>query len=470
MKKCCTALLAVLLPVLFGGCVSYQSRSIDLSTQAQALQARRLDDAGLARYAARLGHSHWPPSHWTRADLLIAALYYNPAIVEARDGLLATRAGEITAREYPNPQLTLSAEYAVDGGIPPWLYGFLLKALLPQTDLRHSQQLQAHFYTQAAGWKLAQTLWSVRSRVRSALLLAVYADAAERGLTRQARDASQLVALLSVQVQAGEASAPQLQAAQAQALQIRQSRDDTRAQLSTARHALAAAIGIPATALPDLRTLWPDWQTPAAIPPNRIKRLARRALLTRADLARAVADYDAAQQALRIEVDRQYPGVSIEPGYTWDHGVRKLPLSVSFSLPIFNRNQGPIAQAMARRAQAGAHLQALQAQILAEIDGAQTALKERTLIARTVQRRLLPLADQQLHAAQQRFAIGDVDHSALLTARINAEDTHLAALRAAFQLQTARGALEDALHHPFNRNEINLGLVRLRPPTSDAPS
>ena len=470
MKKCCIALLAVLLPVLFGGCVNYQSRPIDLSTQAQALQTRRLDDSGLARYAARLGHSHWPPSHWTRADLLIAALYYNPAIVEARDGLLAARAGEITAREYPNPKLTLSAEYALDGGIPPWLYGFLLNALLPQTDLRHAQQLQAHFYTQAAGWKLAQTLWTVRSRVRSALLSAVYAHAAERALTRQAGDASQLVALLSAQVQAGEASAPQLQTAQAQALQARQSRDDTRARLSTARHALAAAIGIPATELPDLRTIWPDWQSPAAIPDGRIERLARRALLTRADLARAVADYDAAQQALRIEVDQQSPSVSIAPGYTWDHGVHKLPLSVSFSLPIFNQNQGPIAQAMARRAQAGAHLQTVQAQILAEIADARTALQERAAIAQTAQHHQLPLAEQQLHAAQQRFAIGDVDHAALLAARINAEDTHLATLRAAFQAQTARGALEDALHHPFNRNEINLGQARLRPPKSDAPS
>lgn len=465
MKTCCAALLAVLIV----GCASYHPQPIDLSSQAQSLQARRLDASGLDRYAARLGDPHWPPTRWTRADLLIAALYYNPDIAEARAALLTTRAGEITAHEYPNPRLTLSAEYALDGGIPPWLYGFLLKALLPQTDLRHAQQAQAHFYTQAAGWTLAQTLWSVRSRVRSTLLSAVYADAAERVLDRQARDASQLVRLLSAQLQAGEVSALQVQTAQARALQAQQKRDAMQVRASTARHSLAATVGVPTTALPTLQAVWPDWQTPAAIPASDIKRMSRRALLTRADLARAVAKYDAAEQALRIAVDQQYPGISVAPGYTWDHGVRKLPLSVSFSLPVFNQNQGPIAQARARRRQAGDHLQTVQARILAEIATARATLRQRSAIARTAQQHQLPLAKRQLHVARQGFKLGQLDHVALLTARINAEGTQLAALRAAFQAQTARGALEDALHHPFNPDEITLGRARTQTLALDTP-
>lgn len=448
--------VAALVTVALAGCASYRAQPVDLTKQADQLQARRLDDAGLARYAASLGVSPWPPPRWTRADLLLVALYFSPAIAEARARLLAARAAQVTAREYPNPQLTLAAEYAVDAGIAPWLYGALLRALLPQTDLRRAQRLQARFYTQAAGWRLAETVWSVRRRVRRALLEWHYADAAETTLAREAADAETLAGLLQAQVRAGQAEAPSALAAQARALNIRQQRRAMAATASAARHTLAAALALPTAALPALRPVWSHWRHPEPVSAARVDRWRRRALLTRADLARALADYDAAEQALRIEVDRQYPGVEVEPGYVWDHGVRKLPLSVRFSLPIFNQNQGPIAQALARRRLAGARLLAVQARILAQIATALDGVRRAEAIAGGFHRRQLPLAERTLRAAQQRFRLGESERIALLAARIDAEQIQLAALSADFRRQQARGALEDALHHPLDDAEIAL--------------
>ncbi|MDE2150320.1 MAG: TolC family protein [Gammaproteobacteria bacterium] len=467
MKRAFVALAAALVV----GCVSYHPRPVDLSRQAWRLENRRLDAPAPARYATRFGVSRWPPQRWTRGDLLLAALFYSPDIATARSRLLVTRADEITARQYPNPQLTLGGEYALaagSAGIAPWLYGVLVRVLLPQTHLRHAQRLQAHFYTQAAGWQLADSVWSVRSRLRQALLTARYAEQAGAVLDRQACDAQRLAELLQTQVQAGETAAPQARLAQAQALATAQQRDAMRGRAAAARHNMAAVIGVPVAALPVLAPIWSDWASVPAVGEKQLQSLKTQALLSRADLARALADYQAAEQALRIEVDRQYPGVEVEPGYVWDHGVRKLPLELRFNPPIFNQNQGPIAQAKARRAQAGARLEAVQAQILAEIAAARDRSRRAAAIARRFKQQQLPLAERQLQAARQHFDLGESDRSALLAARIAAEQTRLAALRADFQAQAARGALEDALHHPFNEAEIALTARLTHPTTADA--
>nr|QQZ49430.1 hypothetical protein JKL49_20890 [Phenylobacterium glaciei] len=71
-------------------------------------------------------------------------------------------------------------------------------------------------------------------------------------------------------------------------------------------------------------------------------------------MLRAVVDYDLAESALRTEVARQYPEVRIGPGYTYDHGVQKIPFNLTLVLPPLDLNRAAIAQAEARRTEAGA--------------------------------------------------------------------------------------------------------------------
>ena len=459
------ALIALAALTTLAGCASYRPQPVDLPKQAQRLEMRRLDDPGLTRYAAQLERLPWPPPHWNRADLLVAALYYNPSLAEARAKLLAAHAGEITAHEYPNPTLGLTLEYAKDAGTPPWLYGVAIQALLPRFDLRRARQIQAGFFEEAAGWDLAEAVWKVRSRLRNALLRLRYADAAGAVLARQYEDARSMSRLLAAQVNVGEASAPQVQMAQAQALRIRQKLDTMRAQATAAHHALAAVIGIPAQALPALDAVWSEWQQPIPVSSELLDRLSRHALLTRADLAIAMAHYGAAEQALRIEVDKQYPGVTVGPGYNTLEGGVRLPFSIHFALPIFNQNQGPIAQAQARVAEAGAQLEAVQAHILAHITAARAAARQAALVAERARERQLPLAQQQLRTAQQGFNLGNLDHVALLTARLNAAAVELSSLQSDFNWQMARGALEDALHRPLGGSEVALGSLLTKPLT-----
>ena len=96
----------------------------------------------------------------------------------------------------------------------------------------------------------------------------------------------------------------------------------------------------------------------------------RNALVARADVLAALSDYAAAESALQLEIARQYPDIHFGPTYQFDQGDNMWSLALSAELPLVNRNQGPIAEAKAHRAEAAARLNALQAKVLAEIDGA----------------------------------------------------------------------------------------------------
>src|SRR5262249_55097305 len=98
--------------------------------------------------------------------------------------------------------------------------------------------------------------------------------------------------------------------------------------------------------------------------------LQQAGLLHRLDVRRGLADYAAAVAALGLELAKRYPDVALGPGYLFDQGDKKFTLGLSISLPIFNQNGGPIAEAEAHRQEAAARFLALQARAIGEFEQA----------------------------------------------------------------------------------------------------
>ena len=123
---------------------------------------------------------------------------------------------------------------------------------------------------------------------------------------------------------------------------------------------MAEAVAVPLSALSDVELRFDLTDFPAT--DEMVSADARRqALQSRADILGALAEYAASQSAVQLEIAKQYPDVHVNPGYQWDQGENKWQLGLGAELPLFNRNQGPIAEAAARRAEAAARFEALQA-------------------------------------------------------------------------------------------------------------
>jgi outer membrane protein TolC len=172
-------------------------------------------------------------------------------------------------------------------------------------------------------------------------------------------------------------------------------------------------------------------------------------LLGRADILAGLSDYAAAEAALQLEIARQYPDIHLNPGYQFDQGDNIWTLGITFELPVINHNQGPIAEAKARRNQAAAQFDALQAKVLAEIDRAVEAFHatERSVAL------LHSLADDQAKsrdAIEAQVKAGAAAPLDLLNAQLEFAVTQAGQLEGRVKMQQAIAALEDAAQRPMD--------------------
>jgi hypothetical protein len=162
----------------------------------------------------------------------------------------------------------------------------------------------------------------------------------------------------------------------------------------------------PLQALDGVAFSWPGFDSPPSqlsLSPIEIQRLA---LLNRIDLRRQLAQYAATDEALKLEIAKQYPDVNLAGGYSWEGGENIFELGPSSALPVFNHNQGPIAEAEARRREVAAQFLAMQAGI---IEQSQTTLTRYrgALGALEAARSAAELQAKRL--GQARRAIGESD-------------------------------------------------------------
>ncbi|HWA87501.1 MAG TPA: TolC family protein, partial [Opitutus sp.] len=148
-----------------------------------------------------------------------------------------------------------------------------------------------------------------------------------------------------------------------------------------------------------------------------------------------------------------------------DQGENKWTLGLTLELPLFNQNQGPIAEAVARRREAAAQFLAAQAQAIAEIDAAATAQAAAATQLGYLRRAQHELDAQQAGAeSRQRAGAGDAYEVA--SADIAAAAGRTALLDAESQAALASGQLEDALQIPF----VHLAALESAPRAGRSPS
>jgi outer membrane protein TolC len=223
------------------------------------------------------------------------------------------------------------------------------------------------------------------------------------------------------------------------------------ARVSVDRNILSAALGVPLQALDGFS--WPGLDSPPGhqrLSPAEIQRLA---LLNRIDLRRQLAQYAAADEALKLEIAKHYPDINLAGGYSWEGGENIFELGPSAVLPVFNRNQGPIAEAEARRREIAAQFLAMQAGI---IEQSRTALARYrgALDALEAARCAAELQAKRLGQARRAVAVGESDTVVLAQAQLQDLSGQQGLLDSLTNAQTALGALEDSIQRPLDDGDV----------------
>lgn len=446
MKKIRAIILGA---TLLAGCTTFHSQPISPEKSAAAFDARSLSSETLRAF---LETNHvtgdWPRLSWDLNALTLAAFYYQPALAEARAQWAAVEAAKITAGQRPNPTVGFTPTYNATTVSPPapWIWGVTWDIPIETAGKRGKRIAQAGHLSEAAQWNFVSAAWQTRSRVRAALLNLYAAREDESLLARQEMAQSNVVRLLEGQLAAGAVSSYEVTQARVTLGTTRLARQDATGLSAQARVQLAGALGLPLRALDGIEFSFAGLdEFPQDLTAPEVRR---DAIVNRADVRGALAEYAVSQSALQLEIARQYPDLHLGPGYEYDQTDNKWSLGVSLDLPVFNHNQGPVAEAKANRAAAAAHFLTVQTTAIAEIDstlaGYDAALKKSATA-----KSLLEDLRKQLDSVRAQAQAGEVEPLALAGAEAEYATGAQSRLDALVKAQEALGQLEDAVQSPL---------------------
>lgn len=440
--------LLTLVVSALAGCVHYEARPIDPAATAQNWSARSLSNEGLHRFLQKASPalpSEWPLTQWDLDQLTLAAIYNQPALAVARAQWEVARAGTVTASERPNPSITAGATYNSTTP-PPWIPAVSFDVPIEIAGKRGHRITQAQAAADAAHWDWIDKIWQVRASVRTALLGVYSARESAQLLEQQVKAQSEVVRLLEGQLGAGEIAVPDVTQVRIALNTNRLGLEQARQQESEALATLADAVGLPAAALAHVSLSFAGLDRfPTDPAPADAER---EAVLRRADVRSALASYAASQAALQGEIANQYPDIHLGPGYEFDQTDNKWTLGVTLPLPILNQNQGPIAEAKARRQLAAAQFLAAQAKVINEVDLALTSFRTAVIQERTAAA-LQQQVEQRLDSVRGMRQAGETDALAVASAEVESSSSATLRLDALIKAQEALGRLEAAMQSPL---------------------
>jgi len=438
---------------LLTGCARFQPQPLCPADSAASLESRSLGNPALKFFLERnLGRdlAPWPASKWDFEMLTLAAFYYQPSLDIARAVWAEASAGIETAGARPNPTIGFSPQYAFNSaGEPPWVTALNLDWPIETAGKRGARIAQARRVSESARLSISATAWQVRTQLRASVIDFVSATRRELLLRTQATVQEQMVALLEQRREAGAVATAEFIPTRLLLQRARLDLSDAQRQQVEARTRVAEAIGVPVSALKDVEVAYDLTALPANLDQLTSSGVRRQALQHRADVLAALADYAASEAALQIEITKQYPDLHLNTGYEYDQGLHKWGLlGFGVELPLLNRNQGLIAQAAARRREAAARFEAVQARVIADLDRALAVYEAAARNRAGVEALLATQRAQRESVGQQRKA-GAADRLDVLTAELDLAAGELALADSQTKLHQALGALEDAVQRPL---------------------
>lgn len=458
---------ARLLPIvalgLLAGCMRYEAAPIAVADRAAQRMNAPFDMQQVEATSRRIAPDAAPSSGLDRLALFAALLDHDPKIAQARAAIATARAEARSSRHAVGPTFTLTSEYARDpAASSPWLLGGAIDVPLDVGGQRRARLDRADLAVAMARYDYAETLWGERMALRRALIDGEIArrQVALGGEIAALRDRQ--ITALERQAKAGEMAGAALSPYRALRAQEMRALEDARSRVVAARAAVAGIIGVPVSALADTELSWPGFETPPADPSAGITPQTRiRAVAGRADVLRMLAAYDQTEADVRLEIAKQYPSISLAPGYTWERGLVKLPLSINLALPSFDLNRSAIRAALAKRDEAGAAIETALAGAQAEIDAALVERRAAMAALGRLRNTEFPQVQASADQAQARLTHGQIGRAEWADPQLAVLAARLGALDALARVQAADAALENGLRRPLEGPETMIRPERL---------
>ncbi len=391
---------AVLAILLINGCQSYHPKPLTRNIVKQNLLHNDIDT--LAVNANRIKHPILKPVPFNIKDGLnpdeaaILAVLVNPQLKAERDKRKIAQAQVIQAGLLPNPQISFTLAFPhpksegkesigsrIKSTARDQLSGALTDAITggqSAADTSSGGSTEAHHSTRhhtacsfGIQWDITSLItlnskknsadtqaksidlqiawkeWQIAQSAKMHLYHLIYVDRQLTAAQKMRTHLKQLLSTVKHNLTIGYVSISDLQQIQDNLYQTNKLLIKLRQQQNQERLILKKLLGVDTdTQIPIQKNV-----KPIVIPHNlSVRKLANEVENHRLDLLALKMSYESQQQRVQTEILNQFPKITI--GFLADRDtdrIRTAGFGVNIDLPIFDRNQGNIAQARAKRQQ-----------------------------------------------------------------------------------------------------------------------
>ena len=400
------------------GCSSYERRDLDIDATREAWLTRSVKGESVRAFALRLAERESvgefePSDGLTLAEAEVVALVFNPELRIARLEAGVAKAGAAYAGLWEDPVLGVDMERVVRGagGANPWVIGGTLELTVPISGRLDAAKAKVSAEARAELDRVAAREWATRAALRELWLEWSAAHLrAELGNDSAAR-LREVAGLAEKQEKAGVMSrvdarlfAVELASREADLIGLTARAKELELQIRSMmglsvrdKNALIASLNFEGTES-DEDSLRATLET------------------SNPELAAVRAQYEVAEQALRMEVRKQYPDLVIGPGLGTDRGDDRVLLGVRLPLALWNRNRLGVAEAEAKREVARGMFETTYEQLSSRLAVALLRLNAGRAQREAIETSVVPLADDQQVDVKKTAELGRVEPLMLLEA------------------------------------------------------
>ena len=446
-----TAVLPVALAAVLAGCVRYKPMVLNPPALEDSFRKRSLNDTGLVDFLARneVATANWPPSEADVRTLALIGYYFSPDLAVARAALTSSEAAVRVAGLRPSPSLGFEAGYNRNPETHA-LYSILPSFTIETAGKRGLRILQAQQQLEASRAEFVEAGWTLRSRIRNAVFNYLLADRRQKLLEAEVAIRAEIVDIYEKRAAAGESARPEVDIYRVDLVTASSSLGAALGETAQTRVAVANAAGLPGPSLTQVSFRAPELESPPAPETLPISLVQKGGVLHRADIRRLLAEYAAADAAVRLEVAGQYPDIQLTPGYSFQEGFGQYVLDGALQpLSVFHRNRQLIEQAEAQREQAAVRFKLQQAQAIGELERALAQYRVSFKAWQDAGSRVLVIQRDREAAARRALEAGEGDRLKVATARLETIIASRTELDALTRVLTALSALEDAMQQPL---------------------
>ena len=126
-------------------------------------------------------------------------------------------------------------------------------------------------------------------------------------------------------------------------------------------------------------------------------------------MAKVLGEYEIAERALRLELRKQYPDITLTPNYSDEDSETAFVIGMGIPVPVWNRNQEGIAEAVAKRDRARIQAERVYQYLMTDLRSATKAYDGADSQWRQLTMATADLLDRQIEETQALLRFGEFD-------------------------------------------------------------